>query len=95
MPHLFKGSWYAATPADCWVDLRDGWVKGTVSVNGHALGRYWDVGPHRALYLPAPFIRAGSNELLVFELLPSAAMVAGNASVLLVDHRISSGPFGV
>ena len=88
LPHLFKGSWYAATPADCWVDLRDGWVKGTVSVNGHALGRYWDVGPHRALYLPAPFIRAGSNELLVFEVLPSAAMVAGNASVLLVDQVV-------
>ena len=70
-PRLYVGSWEAATAADCWVHL-DGWLKGTVVVNGHSLGRYWSIGPQHALYLPAPFLRVGRNEILVLELHPRA-----------------------
>jgi beta-galactosidase len=39
-----------------------------VWVNGFNLGRYWDRGPQRTLYLPGPLLRAGDNELHVLEL---------------------------
>ena len=88
-PQLFVGSWKARTAADCFVNLK-GWGKGTVAVNGHALGRYWSVGPQKVLYLPAPWVRVGRNSLLIFELQPSAALMR-NASVLLTANR-SAGP---
>ncbi|HEU5357629.1 MAG TPA: hypothetical protein VFU45_00815, partial [Gemmatimonadales bacterium] len=41
---------------------------GIVFVNGHNLGRYWDViGPQRTLYLPGPWLRKGQNDIAVFE----------------------------
>nr|KAG5691953.1 hypothetical protein BaRGS_000662 [Batillaria attramentaria] len=38
------------------------WHKGIVIVNGINLGRYWEKGPQKTLYLPAPFLRTGKNE---------------------------------
>ena len=46
-----------------------GWKKGVVWVNGRNLGRYWAIGPQQRLYCPAPFLRAGTNEIVVFDLL--------------------------
>lgn len=31
-------------------------------VNGFNLGRYWNVGPQRTLYVPAPVLKRGENE---------------------------------
>jgi len=42
--------------------------KGFVFVNGFLLGRYWRNGPQRTLYVPAPVVRVGSNEIVVIEL---------------------------
>ncbi|MFE9066597.1 beta-galactosidase family protein [Streptomyces violaceusniger] len=54
-------------PADGFLAL-PGWTKGQVWLNGFALGRYWDRGPQRTLYAPAPVWRAGRNELVILEL---------------------------
>lgn len=51
---------------DTFIDLR-GWSKGIVFVNGFNLGRYCHLGPPRTLYLPAPLLKNGQNEILVFE----------------------------
>ncbi|WP_338483133.1 beta-galactosidase family protein [Streptomyces sp. SCSIO 75703] len=45
-----------------------GWTKGYVWVNGFCLGRYWERGPQRTLYLPWPLLRPGANEVVVLEL---------------------------
>ena len=40
-----------------------------VWVNGRHLGRYWEAeGPQHALFLPAPYLEQGANELLLLEL---------------------------
>jgi beta-galactosidase len=44
-------------------------------VNGVMLGRYWDIGPQRALYVPAPFLLSGSNTVVVLETDTSASAV--------------------
>ncbi len=38
-----------------------------VWVNGHNLGRYWGIGPQQTLYLPAPWLKKGRNEVVVYE----------------------------
>lgn len=46
------------------LSTRQGWIKGVVFINGFNLGRYWNVGPQRTLYLPAPLLRSGRNEVI-------------------------------
>ena len=54
------------TPCDTFLRL-DGFTKGFVTVNGFNLGRYWDIGPTTTLYVPAPMLKSGRNEIIVFE----------------------------
>ena len=44
-----------------------GWGKGFILVNGFNLGRFWDIGPQRTLYLPGCLLKEGENEIIVFE----------------------------
>lgn len=41
--------------------------KGVVWINGFNLGRYWERGPQETLYVPAPVLRCGANEIVVLE----------------------------
>jgi beta-galactosidase len=54
-------------PADTFLAL-PGWTKGVAWLNGFNLGRYWERGPQQTLYVPAPLLKQGLNELIVFEL---------------------------
>lgn len=54
-------------PADTFIRL-NGLTKGIVFVNGRCLGRYWRIGPQHSLYLPAPWLHEGDNEIIVLEL---------------------------
>ena len=42
--------------------------KGIIIVNNRVLSRHWEVGPQRSAYIPAPFLKDGKNEIVVFEL---------------------------
>jgi beta-galactosidase len=66
-PAFFRFELEVAEPADAFVAL-PGWGKGYVWVNGFCLGRYWDRGPQRTLYLPWPLLRPGANEIVLLEL---------------------------
>src|SRR5699024_5769754 len=52
--------------ADTFIDMT-GWGKGVVYINGYNIGRYWEVGPQYKLYVPAPLLKEGQNEIIVFE----------------------------
>jgi beta-galactosidase len=68
VPALRKGTFELAKPVDTYFDFRT-WGKGVVWVNGHNLGRYWAIGPQQTIYVPAEWLKAGVNEVVVFELL--------------------------
>ena len=36
-------------------------------MNGHALGRFWKIGPQKTLYVPGPWLKKGANEVVVFD----------------------------
>eukprot|EP00928_Gymnodinium_smaydae_P016896 TRINITY_DN16409_c0_g3_i1.p1 TRINITY_DN16409_c0_g3~~TRINITY_DN16409_c0_g3_i1.p1 ORF type:complete len:674 (-),score=105.15 TRINITY_DN16409_c0_g3_i1:230-2251(-) len=60
-------------PHDTFLDTK-GLMKGYVWVNGFNIGRYWETaGPQHGLYVPAPLLRQGANEIIVFELHEAAA----------------------
>ncbi len=54
-------------PKDTFIRL-DGFTKGFVKINGINIGRFNNpAGPQKTLYVPAPFLREGENEIIVFE----------------------------
>lgn len=66
-PVFYRGSLHVDEPADTFLRF-DGWGKGQAFINGFNLGRYWDKGPTKTLYVPAPLLREGGNDIIVFEL---------------------------
>ena len=70
-PAFYRGEFTIAKPADTFLDAR-GWGKGAIWVNGHALGRFWDIGPQLSNYVPAAWLKSGANEVVVFDLMEPA-----------------------
>ena len=66
-PTFYRGSFEVKEGGDTYLDF-EGWEKGVVFINGFNLGRYWKAGPQKRLYLPAPLLKEGTNEIVVFEL---------------------------
>lgn len=71
-----KGALYRAevelqNPIDTFLDMKD-WQKGYVWVNGHLLGRYWNIGPQERLYCPGEFLKNGSNTIEILDLFISS-----------------------
>ena len=50
--------------------------KGLVYINGHALGRFWEIGPQLTLYVPGPWLKKGENEVVVFDVVGPRALTA-------------------
>ena len=69
-PLFFRGR-FKADKGECFVHM-DGFTKGVVWVNGFNLGRYWNIGPQKALYLPGSLLK-DENEIVVLELEKAAA----------------------
>ncbi|WP_329741410.1 beta-galactosidase family protein [Dyella sp. A6] len=64
----FHRGWFDVTQRlDTFLDVR-AFGKGFAWVNGHNLGRIWSIGPQHSLYLPAPWMRRGRNDVVVFDL---------------------------
>ncbi len=66
-PVFHRGSFSIEQTGDTFLDLR-GWARGVVWVNGHNLGRYWNLGPQQTLYCPGPWLSRGANEIVVLAL---------------------------
>lgn len=78
-------------PSDTFLNFET-WGKGLVYVNGHPLGRIWEIGPQQTLYMPGCWLKTGENEILVFDILgPREARSEGlkepKLDQLLVKNR--------
>jgi beta-galactosidase len=81
-PAFYRGHFDLQILGDTFLDLR-GWGKGVVWINGRALGRFWNVGPQQTLYLPAPWLKKGTNEIVVFTLGGRSLRIRGLSSPVL------------
>ncbi len=66
-PSFYRGAFSIAEPADTFLDT-SAFGKGMVWLNGRALGRVWDIGPQKTLYIPGPWLLKGLNDVIVFDL---------------------------
>jgi hypothetical protein len=60
------------------------WRFGVVWVNGRNLGRFWDRGGLRSLYLPSVWQKQGENEIVILELHepPTSPQVSGMTNII-------------
>ena len=77
VPLIKKGTFNLKEVGDTYLDMSN-WGKGVVWVNGHNLGRYWNIGPQQTIYLPGEWLKKGNNEIIVLELLkPEMSQLQG------------------
>ena len=66
-PCFYRGHFKVSGPADTFLDTSK-LGKGQLWVNGHAMGRFWKIGPQKTLYIPGPWLKNGSNEVIIFDI---------------------------
>jgi len=65
-PAFYQGTLEITEACDTFLDFSN-FRKGVAFVNGFNLGRYWEIGPAGTLYIPAPLLKIGANEIVLFE----------------------------
>jgi beta-galactosidase len=82
-PAFYQGTFTVDQPGGTFLDLRN-WSLGAVWVNGHNLGRYWDRGGLRSLFLPRQWLKPGRNEIVILELHdpPKRPEVSGGTNII-------------
>ena len=76
-PAYYRATFNLKKTGDTYLDMRT-WGKGLVWVNGHCIGRFWEVGPQQTLYLPGCWLKKGKNEIVVLDVTgPTQAKVEG------------------
>jgi beta-galactosidase len=84
-PVIRKGIFNLQKTGDTYLDMRS-WGKGCVWVNGHNLGRYWEIGPQQTIYLPAEWLKTGQNEVIVFETLKAEQSTLQGLAYPILDQ---------
>jgi len=77
-PAFWRATLNIEKPGDTFLDLRS-WGKGVVWVNGHCLGRFWNIGPTQTAYTPGCWLHAGKNEVVILDLLGPPSLRFGPA----------------
>ncbi|MDE3143316.1 MAG: beta-galactosidase, partial [Bacteroidota bacterium] len=65
-PVFYTASFELNKVGDTFLDMKN-FSKGIVFVNGHHLGRFWNVGPQQTLYLPGCWLNKGRNYVIIFD----------------------------
>jgi beta-galactosidase len=80
---FYRATFQVDAPADTFLDT-SAFTKGEVWLNGQPLGRVWNIGPQKTLYVPGPWLRKGENEVVVFDLQGGAGrMLVGRDKPIL------------
>jgi len=74
-PAMFRAELdVTGAPKDTFLKL-DNWTKGNAFVNGFNIGRYYNKGPQKTLYVPSSLLKTGKNDIYLFELHSSGGSV--------------------
>jgi beta-galactosidase len=86
-PCFYRGTLEVDHPLDTFLDTSK-FTKGFAWVNGHALGRIWNIGPQKTLYLPGVWLHPGGNDVIIFDLEGKPGGTVGGRSTPILDAPI-------
>lgn len=66
MPAFYRFTFEVEEIGDTFLDVT-GFGKGCAILNGKNIGRFWEAGPQKRLYIPGPLLKKGTNEIILFE----------------------------
>ncbi len=85
---VYRGTFNVKKPSDTFLNFET-WGKGLVYVNGHGIGRIWEIGPQQTLYMPGCWLKEGENEILVFDVVgPREAAVEGLVEPMIDNLQV-------
>ena len=67
----YRGTFKMKKVGDTFINM-EAFGKGQVYVNGHAIGRFWSIGPQQTLYVPGCWLKKGENEIIVLDVVGPA-----------------------
>lgn len=83
VPAYYRATFTLDRTGDTFLNMET-WGKGMVWVNGHAMGRFWEIGPQQTLFMPGCWLKEGENEIIVLDLKgPEAATINGLSKPIL------------
>ena len=75
----YRGHFNLKRVGDTFLNMEQ-FGKGQVYVNGHAIGRFWSIGPQQTLYVPGCWLKKGKNEVIVLDVVgPKRPTIMGQA----------------
>jgi len=83
---FYQGQFNLAKAEDTFLDVR-ALAKGAVWINGHAIGRFWNIGPQQTLYVPGVWLKDGDNQIVVFDVKGT-----GTPQLSGLNHPLLDGP---
>ncbi len=92
-PTFFTATVNISGTGETYLDMSN-FHFGVVWVNGHNLGRFWDVGASRCIYLPSVWEKKGENQITVLELGPlPASPIAGVKNMVETPLKAIQAPW--
>lgn len=88
---VYVGTFNINKPADTFLSFEK-WGKGLVYVNGHGIGRIWEIGPQQTLYVPGTWLKKGENEVLVFDIMGPKEAVSFGSKTPELDKLLVKKP---
>ena len=89
IPAYYRATFTLDKVADTFLNM-ESWGKGMVWVNGHAMGRFWEIGPQQTLFMPGCWLKKGVNEIIVLDLKgPKEATIVGLNKPILDMLRVA------
>lgn len=91
IPGCYRATFQMKKTGDTFLNFET-WGKGLVYVNGHALGRIWEIGPQQTLYVPGCWLKKGENEILVFDIIGPKDAKSEGLDKPLLDQLLVQKP---
>ncbi|MBO4954142.1 MAG: beta-galactosidase, partial [Clostridia bacterium] len=82
-PSVLSATLTTDDPTDTFIDITN-LKKGVVFVNGHNLGRYWNISTQQTLYIPGCWLKKGDNEIVAVDFDGADA----DELILTDEHRL-------
>ena len=91
VPGCYKAVFNLQKTDDTFINFET-WGKGLVYVNGHGVGRIWEIGPQQTLYVPGCWLKKGQNEVIVFDVIGPKKAVAEGLDHPIIDQLQNAEP---
>ncbi|MCM1311871.1 MAG: beta-galactosidase [Bacteroides sp.] len=91
VPGFYRATFNVSKVGDTFINFET-WGKGLVYVNGHGVGRIWEIGPQQTLYVPGCWLKKGQNEVIVFDVIGPKEAKAEGLDKPIIDKLLNAEP---